>query len=66
VLNFRITECQVLFVQEHKLFLPVASYCNISQKKSESTIVFKQHKAKLFECCCQTQTHCSVLTKQTQ
>ena len=32
MLNFRIKECQVLFVQEHKLFLPVASYCHISQK----------------------------------
>ena len=32
MLNFRITDCQVLFIQKHKLFLTVASYCHISQK----------------------------------
>jgi len=32
-------------------------------KNQPTTIAFKQHKAKLSKCCCQTQRHCSVLTK---
>jgi len=33
-----MTECQVLFVQEHKLFLPVASHCHISQKSKNQPL----------------------------
>ena len=60
MLNFSIrpTECHVLFVQEHKLFLAVASYIILPHKpnkfETKNTQLFsKQHTVELFECCCQ-------------